>query len=780
MSETIGSIVGVLKIEDQASNVIGTFNAAANSLFGTLQSLGGGFQDFGSIAQSAFSGFAMGGPVGAALGGATAAIGEAVKGIQDAVTAAATLQTSWTDLQSVMHLTGAAWDDMKTKIDAYVESLRTTTTFSDTALINSFQQLITYGMSASQAMDAMSAATNLAAAKHIDLETAATALGKAFQGNDMLLVRYGVDVTTIAKQVASGTEAIKEMGAQLATAGTTQLAAFSAAMTAAGLSLTDANGKLLAHAAVLKEITDAWKAGSISGDQLSAIVGALGITFDGSKVAAMDYANVLTEVNTQYGGAAQAQSSTYAGLQERMNNAWQVLSEKVGTAVLPALSGFTEFLTSATDRLTTFVGGLEDWITALGKLPGVQNAVSGFQGIWDGLSKSFDDAWNSVKGDLLPAFQELQDAFKQLSDALQPVWDAFNELWHAITGSGGDFNIFKVLLEGLVLVIKGLAEGIRLIVPIVQMFAKAFKDAADFISPALTWIHDTVWAFINWITKAFQGFYDWLVGHSLWQDMWDLVLKIATSAITSIMGKVGSEFLTGLQTAFSAAVAAVQSTWNAGLEGVKTALGDTILAVQTKNPELATALQAGLDALNGNWQGAFTRMGTVAKDEFGTIKSSLDTFLSGMQSALNSAWSQMQSGAVSAMNNLQSYVTSTMQNIINAANNLWNQLTHHSIWPDMLAEMVDQTQKGMAAIQGEFEQGLTSPSGVIGTFQTAQTGLASTSPLQAASASLVGASQSQTINIPITVNIDGQQVAAFLEKRIVDTLIRDATRSKRY
>jgi hypothetical protein len=271
-----------------------------------------------------------------------------------------------------------------------------------------------------------------------------------------------------------------------------------------------------------------------------------------------------------------------------------------------------------------------------------------------------------------------------------------------------------------------------------------------------------------------------LVGHSLWQNMWDQVLAVAGAAIRNILTKVGSEFLGPLQAAFQRAVAAVQTTWSAGLDDVKAALSNAIGAIQTNNPQLANALQAGLDALNGNWASAFNRMGTVAKDEFGTIRSSLDTFLGGMRSALDSAWSDMQRGAVSAMNSLQAYVTSTMQNIINAANNLWNQLTHHSIWPDMLGEMVDQTHTAMAAIQGEFEQGFTSPSGVIGTFQTAQTGLTSSAPTASPAGSQATTSQSQALNIPITVNIDGQQIAAFLERRIVDTLIRDATRSKRH
>ncbi len=313
----------------------------------------------------------------------------------------------------------------------------------------------------------------------------------------MLLVRYGVDVATVAKQVSLGTEAIKEMGVNLESAGTTQLTAFSAAVTAAGLSLTDANGKLLTHAAVLKEITAAWKAGSIDADQLSTIVGALGINFQGSKALAMDYAAVLGQVNTQYGGAAQAQATTYAGLQERLANAFQVVSEKIGTMLLPALTSILEALLPVIDGFSRGVDAIQSWVAAVGKIPAVQGAVSAFQGVWDGLTKSFDNAWNSVKGDFMPALQDLQNAFNELATALQPVWDALNELWHAVTGSTGDFNIFQALLEGVVFVIKALAEGIRLVIPIVSLFAQGFKLLADIIGPPITWIMNTLGASSN-------------------------------------------------------------------------------------------------------------------------------------------------------------------------------------------------------------------------------------------------------------------------------------------
>jgi len=768
LSVSIGSIVMTVKAIDEASGVMGKISASMGLIGMELQTLGPGFSQLGQVIQ----GFAVGGPTGAAIVG----IGEVVKGLQDSVTAAGNMQTAWTGIQSVLHLTGSAWDATALQLQTGIDKIRESTTQSDLNLTNSMQVLLTYGMNTSQALDALNAAVDIAAAKHIDLSTAATALGKAFQGNSMLLVRYGIDVATVAKQTSLGTEAIKEMAVNLETGTTAQLKSFDDAMAAAGLAVADASGKMMTHAAIVKEIETAWKAGAISGDQLSTIVGALGINFQGSKALAMDYANVLSQVNDQYGGTAAAQATTYAGLQERLANAVTTLGEKIGAILLPALTSLLEALLPIVDGFTKAIPAVEGFFAAIGKLPGIQGTVSAFQGVWSGLVKSFNDAWDSVKGDLMPALQSLQDAFNQLMQALQPLWDAFNELWKAITGSGSDFNLFQAILEAIVLVIKGLVVVIQVITPVIHLFAQAFKDAADFIVPILTAIRNALGAFFKWITDGFQAFYNWLVGHSLWQDLWDAVLAVTTQAITGILNALTGGLFGKMQVAFTQAITAVKASWSDGLAGIEDSLAKTIAAVQGQSPLLASALQVGLDILQGNWSDAFDNLGKIANTEFAAITSTISSFITNAKSALATAWSDMQNAAASAMSTLGDLVQGAMSAIAQAATNLWNSLTHHSIWPDMMAEMVAQTHAGMAALQGEFAQGFSGPTGILSTMQTGGTAVAGAAPT--ATGSPVAPS-SQAITLPISIYLDGQQIQTFLEKRLVQTLYRDAGRGKR-
>jgi hypothetical protein len=157
-------------------------------------------------------------------------------------------------------------------------------------------------------MQALSAAVELSAAKHIDLETAVNLVGKAFIGNSTLLARYGVDVETATKAHAAMKQGTDELAAALQKAGTGSLQPFSKALDDAGISLTGAKGKIEDATKVAGELVKAFEAGKLSSDTFSEIMTKLGVTFDWNKAKASDYQAVLQILNEQYAGAAQAQA----------------------------------------------------------------------------------------------------------------------------------------------------------------------------------------------------------------------------------------------------------------------------------------------------------------------------------------------------------------------------------------------------------------------------------------------------------------------------------------
>jgi hypothetical protein len=136
---------------------------------------------------------------------------------------------------------------------------------------------------------------------------------------------------------------------------------------------------------------------------------------------------------------------------------------------------------------------------------------------------------------------------------------------------------------------------------------------------------------------------------------------------------------------------------------------------------------------------------------------------------------QLRGKFVSALDDIKRKWDEAMKGLADAAQSLWNKLTGHSIWTDMLGEMVSQTEHSMAAIKGEFGQGFTGPAGIVPTVQAAQPTVAQGVSGEGAGA-VVG---TQAITLPIYVYLDGQQIQTILERRLVETIARDAGRSRR-
>jgi phage-related protein len=167
------------------------------------------------------------------------------------------------------------------------------------------------------------------------------------------------------------------------------------------------------------------------------------------------------------------------------------------------------------------------------------------------------------------------------------------------------------------------------------------------------------------------------------------------------------------------------------------------------------------------WQDMWNAVATVtvsmAKIIIGNLTSSL---IDPMKNTLKSA-----------LDSVKSMWDNALKGLAQAAQDLWNKLTGHSIWTEMLSEMVSQTQAAMRDVQSAFGEGLVGPGGPLPTIQAAQPTFAQ--GLGAPGAGAGWQATHQSITLPISVYLDGQQISAILERRFVDTLQRDAGRSRR-
>ena len=744
MSErSLGSVVVAVKAVDEASSVMDRIRASCGILGSTLSDLGGGFASVGSVV----SGFAAAGVAGAA----TAALGEVIKGLQWSISEATGAEQAFKNLADAVTRSGTSWTSVEGKTRDYLAQLQRTTVYSDEALAGVVERLLTFGMTYDQAMAAAGTALDLAAAKHMDLQSAADIMGKAFMGNASILKRYGIEV-----------------GA--------------------------------------------------------------------SKDSSVVFAEALAKVNEQFGGAAQDQAKTYAGIQERLKNATGELGEKVGGILLPALASMTEAMIPVVDWLGNGVTAIQGWLTEVGKMPEVQGTMAvvneAFQGLW----KYMSDVWKFMQDTFGPALKELMGAFKELWDALSPIGEALKELL-SIFGDTGNLDLLKMAISLVVLQIRAVADIIKEVAPYIKAFAQAFRDAADFVTPILTQIVAAIRAFTADLRSAFQAFYDWLVGGSLWTDLWNRVLAIASQMIGQLLADLSTKLFSPMLAAFTNAMQQVQSFWNTGWQAIQTTFNTITTQVQTDlntrlntmiadlrdstnqyAPTAAYALQGMQSAMNGlmalirgDWQTALTSMQNalgfywqaaqsatttafaVLQGAFtggmNAIRGILDAAIAGMEAiwtafigfmsqgfgqlqgilsnaftVVTSTISTMQSAAGNAVSWIQSTLSNAWNSITTGAQDLWNSLVGHSIWTDMLDEMQVQTASALGNILGNFQGTFGNVALSVPTMPVQMT----STQRSVESAPAVSSSRTQSITIPITVTLDGQVITKTVKKMLIE------------
>jgi phage-related protein len=772
----------VVKAIDESSSVMDKVRASVGLVGSAVGELGGGFTSVGNIMQ----GFAGAGVVGAVSAG----LGEVIKGLEASVKQASDTEKIFTDLGAAVDRSGTAWKSVREGTITALEAMQRTTVYSKDEMAAALQRLMTYGLSYEEAMKALGSSLDFAAAKHMDLESAATLVGKALDGNTAIMKRYGVDIATSKDQAKALDDAQKALATSLKDLGA-DWGNIGEALTGVGVKLTDVNGKMRSTKDIAADLVDAFKQGNIDLPRFEELLTTLGIKFDDAKLKGGSATEVMAKLNEQFGGAAQAAAGTYAGTQERLNHACAEVSEKVGNILLPALTSITEAMIPVADQFGKGVDAVSAWLAEVGKMPEVQGfmaAVSdAFKGFWDYLQ----GLWAFIQESFGPAIKELLSAFKDLWDALSPIGDALKELLGAF-GDTGNIDLLKTAIEFVVIQIRAVAFVIKEVSPYIKAFAQAFREAADFIAPVLKEIVDGIRFFVDALHRIFQDFYNWLVGKSLWIDLWNQVLIIAREIITKLLADIESKMFEPIKAGFQQLVSTVEDVWNRGWEAIRStfitisnairdvwqtflnamtgAMGVFWTSIETATSTAFATLQgaftAGMDALEGILNGAISAMQSAWSGFTSWLSSGISTAQSAVSSAaatVSSTISTMQGAASSAASSIQSTLSGAWNAITTGATDLWNALVGHSIWTDLMETMQAQTYSALGNIADAFgHMSVTIPSTLA--YSPAATSTPAPSQALTPSAAEPG---SFSFTIPITVTLDGQTISRQVETRIV-------------
>ncbi len=197
-------------MKDVARNTEAAGQGAEKSV-GMFQNLGGSLADVAKGALSVATGMMGLQAATSVLGALTAGFSEFVEG-----------EVAMTRLGAAVKASGADWESLKGKTTAVADSYMKLG-IADESVMAGLQRLTEITGNYQQSLSLLPVAADMAAAKGMDLATAAQLVGRAAQGSTTMLARYGI----VLREGASATEAIaaiqqKFAGQAEAMAGTVQ------------------------------------------------------------------------------------------------------------------------------------------------------------------------------------------------------------------------------------------------------------------------------------------------------------------------------------------------------------------------------------------------------------------------------------------------------------------------------------------------------------------------------------------------------------------------------
>jgi hypothetical protein len=347
-------------------------------------------------------------------------------------------------------------------------------------------------------------------------------------------------------------------------------------------------------------------------DGNTAALGKLEIGLDKTQLKTMSFEQAQEKLSELFGGAAAANADTYAGKIARVQIAFDEAKETLGTALLPILDKFLQFINQ-------------------NALPAIQAFTSAFSLTGtDGFGKTISEVGAVIKQTVQPIFEGIKSVFDRVKTAIQNNKDEFESF----------------------------AEVIAFVAPILgQVIGTAFENAGKIASIAINIIGKVMSAIKPLLNMYIEGINLIIRGINLVKTGPDIAFipkigdtSVATPGASGFSGTMpgGGSFTTGGETAGTGGGGAgnkiTTSTFAGGTgggtsKGVSTA-SKTAATAQAAITGLgasgvsgvSTTSLAGILAASGGDRGSMTSAGTTinltvngAIDKEGTARTIVDT-----------------------------------------------------------------------------------------------------------------------------------------------------------
>ena len=458
----LGDLTGLSKsVTDAGSKASGAadkLHTAFSGVLGTLNKTGvlGGFGDALDGANDALEQISEHGKevgqVMLGVGGTLAGVGVGLQAIGSKDAAA------HAQLQAAVTATGHSYDDYEKQVEA---AIKTQEKFGDSAdeTQNALAALTEATNDPAKALQLLGTATDLAAAKHESLVSAATDLGKVYNGNTKLLKQFGI---VIAKQPnyskAAASAAKQEQTAQ------DNLA--HAKRTLADIEEVDAGKKKLTVGQSI-QLRNAEEAVQTAVEKSKTAHQNLTAAQDAAKTSAGNQTSAVTLLGQKLAGQASAAADTFGGkldaLKAKFEDQAAELGQKYGPAITAAGAALTglgaalEVARAGVAALRTvelsdipieiaMIAPIIAIVAALAALGVAAYLIYRNWGtIWKGMKAAAVDVWTWIRqnwplllaiilGPITTAAYEAYKHWATIKQGAVDVWNWLKTTWSTVTG----------------------------------------------------------------------------------------------------------------------------------------------------------------------------------------------------------------------------------------------------------------------------------------------------------------------------------------------------------
>ncbi len=434
------------------------------------------------------------------VGMGTAALGIAggFKLFQAFVGDVSALQKQMVDLRASVERAGYSWKTNKDEIEAFTRKMTDQRGVIDDLTRTTLPIALDYTKNLTTAESLLASASDLAAAKHMDLETAVNLLGKAYLGHTETLARYGL----VVKEGATASETFNNLQKEIETR-------FGGAA-----------------AAQIGTISKQWE---ILKDKIQGVNEAIGSVFGVSETSGGLFGGVLKLV----GGIADAISGAFNGI----TNLFSSLSEGFKIFDLAAsgpMGAFQNRLSGVKEEAQNVADAIEEIAKAADQLPRLFEDPNFIK---------IDDWWKAteeLKTMAAEVYTSWQQAYEGIGSEAEQQAERAAEMW----GENGEVQLSSTTSAAVVASSwkRAFAEAsasIRTCGTVSQAIAQA---TAEGLKGAMTGARNYIFDQWKWLQSESKNIWEAMAKDFVTYFVDSILESVAGKLVTGILGFLGSLF----------------------------------------------------------------------------------------------------------------------------------------------------------------------------------------------------------------------------------------------